>query len=377
MQRRLVARLVVAVVTMLVVLVSAMRSAVAHQSSVKYVELSVEDRAIAVRVRTARADLTAPLNITDERQPAAAEVLAQRDAVGSFVVHWLEVTVAGAPCLPQSPTVTIDADPRFVAVQWRLQCVAPVTALAFNFDSFFAMDDQQLAMVRLVAPGTEAVSLVVRADAPRIELAIGAPQSTGYATWIGIGVHHIYSGTDHICFLLVCLLVVVIRRRKVETGWQWQPETPLRVLRNTATVVTAFTVAHSITLLAASLQLIALPGAVVEAAIAASIVYTAIENILHPAARWRFALTFGFGMVHGLGFASVLAKLLPPRDVVAPLLLFNVGVELGQLAIVIVALPLLWLLVRVVGTLHYRRWVMPAASLLAGLLGLWWLLQRL
>lgn len=376
MQRRLVA-MVVAVAAMLIVFVGAMRPAAAHQSSVKYVELSVDDRGINVRVRTARADLTTPLNITDEREPAAGEVLAQRDAVGSFVVHWFEVTVAGAPCQPQATTVAIDADPRFVAVQWRLQCVAPVAALVLNFEPFFAVDDQHLAMVRLVAPGTESVSLAVRADAPRIELAVGAPQSTNYATWIRIGLDHIYSGSDHICFLLVLLLVVVIKRRNVESGWQWQLEPPLRALRNTATVVTAFTVAHSITLIAASLQLIALPGAVVEAAIAASIVYTAIENIVHPAARWRFALTFGFGLVHGLGFASVLAELLPPSDVVVPLLLFNLGVELGQLSIVLVALPLLWLLVRAVGTLHYRRWVMPAASLLAGLLGLWWLLHRL
>jgi len=361
---------------MVVVFASAMRLASAHQSSVKYVALTVDDRAIDVQVRTARADVTTPLNITDERAPATAEVLAQRDAVGRSVTNWFQVMVAGAPCVPQAATVAVDADPRFIAVRWRLQCAAPVTALALNFDEFFAIDQQHLAMVRLLAPATEAVNLVVRADAPRVELAIGAAPVTRYGTWIRIGLDHIYSGTDHICFLFVLLLVVVIRRRNDETGWQWQAETPLRALRNTATVVTAFTIAHSITLIAASLQLIALPGAIVEAAIAASIVYTAIENIVHPAARWRFALTFGFGLIHGLGFASVLAELLPPSDVVLPLLMFNLGVELGQLSIVIVALPLLWLLVRVVGTLPYRRFVMPAVSSVAGLLGMWWLLQR-
>jgi hypothetical protein len=370
-------RIVVAISAMVAVLVIFAGSATAHQSSVKYFELTVDDNAIAVRVRTARADLTTPLNITDEREPTGAEVLAQGDAVGRFVARWLAVVVAAAPCVPQATTVSVDTDPRFIAVQWRLQCGAAITALALSFDEFFVVDQQHLAMVRLVAPGTDAVSLVVRADAPRIELTIGAERPTRYGTWVRIGLDHIYGGTDHICFLFVLLLVVVIRRTKVEGTWQWQAETPLRALRNTAAVVTAFTVAHSITLIAASLQLIALPGRLVEAVIAGSIVYTAIENIVHPAVRWRFALTFGFGLIHGLGFASVLAELLPPSDVVVPLLLFNVGVELGQLSLVIVALPLLWLLVRVVGTLHYRRFVMPAISLVAGVLGLWWLLQRL
>ena len=109
--------MIIDVAAMFIVLASAMRPAAAHQSSVKYVELAVEDRGIAVRVRTARADLTTPLNITDEREPTGAEVLAQRDAVGSFVVQWFEVAVGGAPCQPQAITVAIDADPRFVAVQ--------------------------------------------------------------------------------------------------------------------------------------------------------------------------------------------------------------------------------------------------------------------
>ncbi len=370
-------RIVVAIAALLVSCVIAGRSASAHQSSIKYFELTVDDNAIEVRVRTARADLATPLRSTDEREPAAAEILAQGNAVGRFVAGWLAVVVNAAPCVPQATTVAIDADPRFVAVQWRLQCAIAVTSLALSFDEFFVLDQQHLAMVRLVAPGTDAVNLVVRADAPRIELTIGAERPTRYGTWVRLGLDHIYSGTDHICFLFVLLLVVVIRGTKGEAGWQWQAETPLRALRHTAAVVTAFTVAHSITLIAASLQLIALPGRLVEVVIAGSIVYTAIENIVHPAVRWRFALTFGFGLIHGLGFASALAELLPPSDVVVPLLSFNIGVELGQLSLVIVALPLLWLLVRVVGTLHYRRLVMPAISVVAGGLGTWWLLQRL
>jgi hypothetical protein len=96
--------------------------------------------------------------------------------------------------------------------------------------------------------------------------------------------------------------------------------------------------------------------------IAVSIAYTALEDVVKPGVRWRFALTFGFGLIHGLGFASTLAGLLPPTDVVVPLLCFNLGVEIGQLSVVVVALPLLWYLVHEVGAARYRRYFLPSLA---------------
>jgi hypothetical protein len=110
--------------------------------------------------------------------------------------------------------------------------------------------------------------------------------------------------------------------------------------------------------------------------IALSIAYTAAENIVRPDVRWRFVLTFGFGLVHGLGFASTLAALLPPRDVVVPLLCFNVGVELGQLTIVLIALPIFYMLARELGAERYRRGVMPAISAVIFAAGAIWIVER-
>ena len=169
--------------------------------------------------------------------------------------------------------------------------------------------------------------------------------------WIGVGMDHIYDGRDHISFVLVLLLVVML----VRTGETWDTRRILPTLKSTATVITAFTVAHSISLIAASLGWLDLPSRMVESLIALSIAYTAAENIVHPDVRWRFVLTFGFGLIHGLGFASVLSELLPPKDVIVPLLCFNVGVELGQLTIVAVALPVFYLLARVIGAWRYRE----------------------
>jgi hypothetical protein len=147
-------------------------------------------------------------------------------------------------------------------------------------------------------------------------------------------------------------------------------------LRSTAAVITSFTIAHSMSLIAAALGWVELPSRVVESLIAVSIAYTAAENVIAPHVRWRFVLAFGFGLVHGLGFASTLAVQLPPRHVVVPLLCFNVGVELGQLAIVAVALPAFYALARKLGGMCYRRVAMPVISAVIFSAGVVWVVER-
>ncbi|HEY9250377.1 MAG TPA: HupE/UreJ family protein [Rariglobus sp.] len=174
-----------------------------------------------------------------------------------------------------------------------------------------------------------------------------------------LGIEHIWTGYDHLLFLFGMLLVC-------------------RTLRPVAVIITAFTLAHSLTLAVATLGWISLPGSFVEPAIAASIIYVGVENLLRKGTepRGRGWLTFAFGLVHGFGFASVLADLGVGRDgtgIGQPLLAFNLGVELGQLAVAAVVLPLL---------LRLRRYpvvagrVLPASSMVIVLAGTWWLLER-
>lgn len=136
------------------------------------------------------------------------------------------------------------------------------------------------------------------------------------------GMHHIFIGYDHIAFLLALLLAA-------------------RTLIEIVKVVTSFTVAHSITLFLAALDAIRLPGRLTEILIAGSIVYVAVENFFVKGGKHRWILSYCFGLVHGLGFSSVLKELLPERaSLVLPVLSFNLGVELGQIAILLVAYPL-------------------------------------
>ena len=182
-------------------------------------------------------------------------------------------------------------------------------------------------------------------------------------SFFSLGVEHILTGYDHLLFLAALLLVC-------------------GSFREAATVITCFTVAHSITLALASLDLVRLPSRVVEAVIAASIVYVAVENLFRQGQdrrrlAWRAAVTFAFGLVHGLGFASVLRDLglgSTPAGIFWPLLKFNLGVEAGQIAVAAVVFPLI-LLGRRPGSVTEKRLV-PACSVLIALAGAYWLFER-
>ena len=190
------------------------------------------------------------------------------------------------------------------------------------------------------------------------------PPSDSATIWgfIRLGVVHIWTGYDHLLFLLALLVVCA--------GF-----------RSSVAIISCFTLAHSITLALSALDIVVLPpwlARCVEPAIAASIVCVGVGNILRRGAepRGRWLLTFAFGLIHGFGFASVLRDLglgTGGQGIAMPLLTFNLGVELGQIAIAAVVLPLLWRLRR--NEKFVARGV-PAISAVVALAGLWWLLDR-
>ena len=180
-------------------------------------------------------------------------------------------------------------------------------------------------------------------------------------------------GTDHVLFLLALLLPAVLvagAAGRREAAAQWRP-----MLAEVLKIVTAFTVAHSVTLALAVLDIVDPPSRWVESLIAASVVFTAIDNLrpmLAPQHRWR--LTLVFGLVHGFGFAGALKDLgLGGGSLAASLLGFNLGVELGQLAIVGVFFPLAWWLRH---TAFYRWVVVVGGSLAIVVVGSVWTVQR-
>jgi hypothetical protein len=350
----------------------------AHQSSIKYVDITADGSRATVRFTVAPADLTEPLGLPDDASPTTAAAVTP--AAAAYVARWLALSIsgsgsdagpAGTACTPTPARAAPDPDGKLIAVTWDAACPARIDRLRIDLAAFFAADARHVAIVTLHRPGVHVDPHVLRAGAPAIELSAG--EAPSLASWIAYGAHHIFAGPDHVCFVLALLLVVVIARG---AGGRWEARAPRAALRSTAAIVTAFTVAHSLTLAAAALGWIRLPGRLVESVIAASILYTAIENVVRPDARHRFATTFGFGLVHGLGFASVLEEQLPPDHVVGPLLGFNLGVELGQLAIVAIALPLLAAAARGLGADRYRRIGLLAAAVPLSVIAMKWLIER-
>src|SRR6185295_2470363 len=172
-----------------------------------------------------------------------------------------------------------------------------------------------------------------------------------------LGIEHILTGYDHLAFLLAVLL----------TGGS---------LAANARIITSFTIAHSLTLALATFGIVTLPPSIVEPLIAVSIVFVGIENLVRRQLASRWLVTFGFGLIHGVGFASVLQELgigAMGAKAAIPLVSFNLGVELAQVSIAALTLPLIWRLQRR-PTFMLKH--VPALSLLLTLAGIYWLLAR-
>jgi hydrogenase/urease accessory protein HupE len=231
---------------------------------------------------------------------------------------------------------------------------------------------RQFAIVTEAGGRPVAKQFLTRA-APRMEFDVPGPDSThtpdtplapqaapmAFGGFLWLGVEHIWTGYDHLLFLFALLVVC-------------------RSFRSVATIISCFTLAHSLTLAVATLNVVTLPPRFVEPAIAASIVFVAVENLMRRGAepRGRAALTFAFGLVHGFGFASVLRDLGlggVGAGVALPLFAFNAGVEIGQMAIAAVALPIVWQLRR--HAFFVARCV-PALSGIVGTAGVYWFMAR-
>jgi hydrogenase/urease accessory protein HupE len=191
--------------------------------------------------------------------------------------------------------------------------------------------------------------------------AAGGTVETPPTFWgfVWLGVQHIWTGYDHLLFLFALLVVC-------------------RTFRSIVAIISCFTLAHSLTLALATLNVINLPSRIVEPAIAASIVFVGVENLWRrgeePRGRW--ALTFAFGLIHGFGFASVLRELGVGRGgqgIALPLFTFNLGVEVGQIAVAAIVLPIVWRLRK--NEKFVQRGV-PVLSAVVAAAGLYWLLER-
>jgi hypothetical protein len=323
----------------------------AHKPSDAHLRLDVDDDQLAGRLDVAVRDLDAALGIDDgDGALTWAELDADRDRITSYIANRLGF---GARCpVSQGDPALIDlSDGAYWSVPLTVLC-APRT-LSISYSLLFDIDAQHRGLVHL---GSQTV--IVRDSAP---IVIELGNATAVNTFVREGVWHIWIGIDHILFL-VCLILPAVWTRRGQT----------KSLRDVAVevfeIVTAFTLAHSITLIISAVGLFTLPSRYVETAIALSVVAAALNNVVRVVdARW--AVAFSLGLLHGFGFSSVLIDLgLPSRELIGALLGFNVGVELGQAAIVVVLLPLLYL---IRSTLAYRALLFAGSGAVAVIASIW------
>jgi hypothetical protein len=235
----------------------------------------------------------------------------------------------------------------------------------------FDIDPQHKGLLQL-RHGGQVSTAIFSPDSAHQRLQVAdASRLRQFGDYVRHGIWHIWIGFDHILFLLSLLLPAVL----VYRDRQWQGRNTFRAAAlDVLKIVTAFTLAHSITLTLATLGVVSLPSRLVESAIAASVVLAALNNVWPLFHGRRALVAFAFGLIHGFGFASVLRDLgLPKAALLLSLVGFNVGVEVGQLSIVLLFLPLAFL---VRNTVVYRRGVLGAGSCLIALLALAWLAER-
>jgi hydrogenase/urease accessory protein HupE len=323
-------------VLMLVLLLSS--TVLAHDPGLSAAEVRILPDRIVVEVSFARVDL-------DANQNVAERLLEIRAGEQILKLRHFEIQTPDASSIhfilefPNSP-----------ASEFRLSTVA-FEHLPRGHKQFLSVRDSEgkLLAERMLSADSNDLTITLHTNS--------GSRSERCFRFLVLGIEHILTGYDHLAFLLAVLL----------TGAS---------LSSNARIITSFTIAHSLTLALATFGVVTLPAIIVEPLIAASIVFVGIENLLKRQLARRWLVTFGFGLIHGLGFAQILRELgIATMGIqgAIPLLSFNLGVELAQLSIAALILPLIWKLQRRPAFMLKH---VPALSLLLTLAGVYWLLAR-
>jgi hypothetical protein len=349
--------------------------ALAHKASDAYLTVTREGANLAGRWDIALRDLDLALGLDadGDGEITWGEVRARQDEIAVLALERLRISSGGEKCSLQARDLRIDAhtDGAYAVLALAGSCQHPGPTLAIEYSFLFDLDPQHRGLLNYVEAG-ESRSMVFSAERPR-QIAggdAGGPLAQ-FVAYVHEGIWHIWLGFDHILFLVSLLLPAVLVRR----DGAWLAAARFRdAFWDVARIVTAFTLAHSITLTLAALSIVALPSRWVESAIALSVVLAALNNVFPIVQRGRWIAAFAFGLLHGFGFAGALADLgLPTGSLALSLAGFNIGVELGQLAIVAAFLPVAFALR---STWAYRRVVLAGGSTAIVAIAGAWLVER-
>ena len=337
----------------------------AHAPGLSAMELALKVDALAVKVTFALQDIEAftPMDADLDAEVTDAEREAAKPSIAKLIAEQLRITVDGQELTPiQSGQVAYD-DNNNAHVEFQYHPLPhQVLLVQSKFLALLPDSHQQFVTIKDSA-GKTLIEKMLHKNDDQISLSLtetdhSDAELTGFNEFYSLGIEHILTGYDHLLFLFALLAVT-------HSFWP------------AIKIITFFTIAHSITLACAVLNIIELPSSVVEPIIALTIIYVSLENVFrgeHPKGRqW---LTFGFGLMHGFGFASVLREMdIASSDtgILIPLLSFNLGIESGQIAVAILVLPIIW---QINNKLASAEKLLKGVSFLISLMGVYWLLER-
>lgn len=361
--------------TILLMLVLLSQPAWAHKPSDSYLALTVQGERIDGQWDIALRDLNDAIGLDADDDGAVTwgEVQAKHRDIAAYAFSRLRLESQGAACRTAVTDHLIDrhTDGTYAMLRFTAVCREEVNRLTIDYRLLFDLDAQHRGLLRLTQ-GEQTQTAIFNQEFPTHSLTTGeASVWQQVRQYLREGIWHIWLGFDHVLFLLALLLPAVLVR--VDRRWH-AVEDFSSAVREVVAIVTAFTVAHSLTLSLATLGIIHLPSRLVESAIAASVLLAGIANLYPGIARRRRLAAFAFGLIHGFGFAGVLSDLgLPQGSLLLSLVSFNLGVEIGQLAIVAAFLPLAYGFRR--GS-YYQVIIVRAGSVAVILLALLWLVER-
>lgn len=347
----------------------------AHTFSTSYLTLQNTPAKLTGEWHLALRDLedAVGLDINDDGVITWGELSSRKDAVSAYALSRLHIRGDGVMGTLHLTQLLVDehSDGTYAVLQFDVDNLNHPTSLEISYNALFDIDPKHRGLLRLVDSGTTRLAVFGPGTSSQTFDLTAPPPRSPFFTFLNEGIWHIWTGYDHIMFLLALLLPGVLLRR----DGKWQPVAMARpAVVNILKIVTAFTVAHSITLSLSALGVVHLPSRLVESAIAASVVLAAFNNLVPFFAERGWMVAFAFGLLHGFGFANALRDLgLHTGQLAATLFGFNLGVEIGQLAIVAVFFPLAYSLREL---LFYKRVVLQFGSASIVVIASTWMAER-
>ena len=347
----------------------------AHIASNGFLVVQVHGQQLSGSIELAVRDVELAIGVDANRDGKVSwgELRASEPQLIQYVAQHLDIGAHNSPCVINFQALQVNerVDGNYAWLPFGARCALEVRQLSIRYRLMHDIDPSHRGLLTLIDGGVGQTGVLGGTTAPALFTVAAASRARAFLEYLQAGIWHIWSGVDHLLFLLSLLLPAVLLRQNA----RWEPVPRVRpAFFSILKVVTAFTLAHSITLSLAALDVVRLPSRLTESVIAASIIVAALNNIFPVVTESRARIAFAFGLLHGFGFASVLADMgLPHGARLISLLAFNLGIETGQLALVLTVMPIVYGLRT--GAV-YRRAVMPWGSAVIATVALVWLVQR-